>query len=230
MCGRFALTHGTQLIVEHFGISNLPPIVARYNIAPSQSILSLRSSPEGMQWCWLRWGLIPSWSKDPVIGHKLINGKAETLSQKPSFRSALKKRRCLIPASGFYEWQLQGKQKQPYYFSLKDTGLMAFAGLWELWESSEGEVIESCTIITTSANETVKTVHERMPVILYPDSYDLWLKGDKVESPSDELLALLTPYAAEKMSVWPVSKVVNNAKYDKEDCVKALSNEESIPN
>ncbi len=189
-----------------------------------QSILSLRSSAEGKQWSWLRWGLIPSGSLGPAIGNKLINAKAETLSEKPSFRSALRKRRCLIRASGFYEWQQQGRQKQPYYFFVKDNGLIAFAGLWERWESSEGEVLESCTIVTTYANETVATVHGRMPVILSPESYDLWLGGESFEGRSDELLALLTPYAAEKMSAMQVSKVVNNATYDKEDCVKALSN------
>ncbi len=218
MCGRFALTHETELIIRHFETNNLPSILPRYNVAPSQSILALHKGTKGRQWSFLKWGLIPSWSKDSDIGNKLINAKAETLREKPSFREALKKRRCLIPASGFYEWQKQGKERQPYYFIGNEGELFAMAGLWESWKSSNGQVIESCTIVTTEANKTVAPLHSRMPVILSSDSYDLWLDGDE-----DCLEKIIIPYPAQKMKAYPVNKVVNNAAYDAEDCLEEVS-------
>ena len=227
MCGRFALFHSAEAIAEAFRVEpiDLPP---RYNIAPSQpvaAIVQLHNEPK-RKLHWLRWGLIPSWAKDPAIGYKLINARAETASEKPSFRSAFKHRRCLIPSDGFYEWQrLEGSKskKQPYYFSLTDNTPFAFAGLWERWESKEGDIVETCTILTTDANDLVSPIHDRMPAILSPEDYNLWL--DPNFTRSDSLQAMLKPYPAEAMKVYPVSSTVNSPKNDSPECNRPASQE-----
>ena len=170
----------------------------------------------------LHWGLIPSWAKDPKMGAKLINARAETVAEKPAFRTAFRQRRCLVLADGFYEWQTQEnkKQKQPYYIRLNDWQPFAFAGLWERWQDAEGEVIESCTLLTTEANELMCPIHNRMPVILDPKDYDVWL--DPEVKQADVLQSLLHPYASEKMTAYPVSKAVNKPSNDTAECIEKV--------
>lgn len=164
----------------------------------------------------MRWGLIPAWAKDPTIGTRLINARAETLAEKPSFRGAYRYRRCLIPATGYYEWQSLGRGKQPHYIHLQEHGLFAMRGLWESWQD-----IETCTIITTAANTLTAGLHDRMPVILSRDAWDVWL--DTNNSDTHILQALLTPYLSEEMAYYPVSKAVNRATYEGPDCLLHLA-------
>ncbi|CAN1212554.1 Abasic site processing protein [Tumidithrix helvetica PCC 7403] len=219
MCGRFTQFHSAEAIAEAFevDVEDLPP---RYNIAPSQPIAAIvQRLDEPRKLLWLRWGLIPSWAKDPAIGYKLINARSETAFEKPSFRYAFKHRRCLIPTDGFYEWQrLEGSKKQPFFIGLKDSSPFAFAGLWERWESKEGDIVETCTILTTEANDLVSPIHDRMPVILHPKDYDLWL--DPKFTRSDRLQALLVPYPSEFMVSHPVGTKVNSPKNDSPECLQ----------
>jgi putative SOS response-associated peptidase YedK len=184
--------------------------------------LSVRLMPgtEERELTFLHWGLIPSWSKDRKIGSRLINARSETVTEKPSFRAAFKRRRCLIPADGFYEWQRQGSRKQPIYIHSHDGAPFALAGLWETWQAADGSVIDSCTILTTEPNELMEPIHNRMPVILEPPDYDTWLHpGDN----PNVALHLLRPYASEKMAAYPVSTLVNNPRNDSPDCIVPLN-------
>lgn len=221
MCGRFALKVPPRTIQEHFHLPETPDLLPRYNIAPSQPVAVVRHLPGKSyhQLDMLRWGLIPHWAKDVKISYKMINARAETLVQKPSFRAAFKKRRCLIAADGFYEWQHNGNTKQPFYVQLKKRDVLSFAGLWESWRSPDGKNIESCTIITTTPNERIKKIHDRMPVILPPEQYESWLH----ESASEEsLMRLLVSYPADEMEAYPVGTQVNSPKNDTPDCIKPL--------
>lgn len=214
MCGRYTLVnlaHLTQL----FPWITEPPVdvPARYNIAPSQPILAVANEKPD-QYDFFLWGLIPSWAKDPTIGNKLCNARGETLAEKNTFKNAYRRRRCLIPADGFYEWQLHadGKTKQPMYIRLKGSEAFAFAGLWEIWYGKDGEEIRSATIVTTRPNELMVTMHDRMPVILTGDAMKRWI--DPGEKSAGELDDLLVPFAAEKMEAYPVSKNVNSPRND----------------
>lgn len=221
MCGRFTLTQSAEEITEFFGLSEVLELTLRYNIAPSQLIAAIvqdKGSQEN-KLKWMRWGLIPSWAKDTKIGYKLINARAETLTEKPSFRNAFKHRRCLIIADGFYEWQKREKHKQPYYIQLRNKQPFAFAGLWETWQPEDGEAIISCTIITTEANALMQPIHDRMPVILSPDVYEQWL--DPTVNQSEDLQETLKPYESEMITT-PVSNVVNNPVHDLPECVKPI--------
>ena len=197
----------------------------RFNIAPTQPIAavtaSTKTSPPGFQF--LRWGLIPSWAKDPAIGNRLINARAETLAEKPSFRAAFKRRRCLILADGFYEWQRQAdrKTKQPYYIFLNHHLPFAFAGLWEHWsDPNSGGELQTCTIITTSPNQLMEPIHNRMPVILAAKDYEMWL--DSSYDNADELQDMLCPYPADAMETYPVSTLVNKPQNDEADCIEPI--------
>ena len=218
MCGRFALKTPPVFIQEHFHLPDTPDLPPRYNIAPSQGIAVIRHLPEKSfrQLDMIRWGLIPYWAEDIKIGSKLINARSETLAQKPSFRTAFKKRRCLIAADGFYEWKRTGKIKQPFYVQLKKGGVFSFAGLWETWKSSNGNSIESCTIITTSPNELIREIHDRMPVILHPEQYEIWLQG---QPSSHSLQQLYAPYPAGRMEMYRVSSEVNSPKNESPACL-----------
>ncbi|NJO42000.1 MAG: SOS response-associated peptidase [Cyanobacteria bacterium CRU_2_1] len=224
MCGRFTLSQSAETIAEVFQLSAVPQLEPRYNIAPTQPVCVIRTiaEPSEREFTYLYWGLIPSWAKDPSIGTRLINARAETVTEKPAFRAAFKRRRCLILADGFYEWQPLQKGKQPFYFQMEETQPFAFAGLWEHWESADG-AIESCTILTTEANEMLKPIHDRMPVILPPNAYDMWLNLE-VQG-GDRLHSLLRPYSSEAMSCYPVSLKVNNPRYDHSDCIHPLEQE-----
>jgi putative SOS response-associated peptidase YedK len=228
MCGRFTLrtpaTVLTQRLLFDLDIQDVPDDLApRFNIAPTQSVAVVRELEEGERcFNWLRWGLIPSWAKDPAIGNRTINARAETVAEKPAFRSAFRRRRCLVLADGYYEWRKEGKNKQPFYIRMRDEGPFAFAGLWERWSpGANAEPLETCTLITTDANELTRPIHDRMPVILSPDDFATWIDPDLDDR--DELLPLLRPYDSAAMRADPVSKHVNNAKHDDPECVQAAS-------
>ena len=220
MCGRFTLTTSGEVIAQQFDFPDPPDIPPRFNIAPTQEIATIwnLSEQQTRQFQWMKWGLIPFWSKDVTIGSKLINARVETAAEKPAFRKAFRHQRCLILADGFYEWKTEGKTKQPYYFSLKERSPFAFAGLWDSWKSPDGEDRISCTILTTEANESVQPVHHRMPVILSADIYSDWLNSS-LNQP-EQILSLLqiTPQS----TVNPVSSKVNRPTYDQPDCINTI--------
>ncbi len=216
MCGRFTLRTPAHRLAEAFGVGDLSNLPPRYNIAPTQDAAVVRPGPEGeaRELVMLRWGLVPSWSYGPSA-YSMINARAETVATKPAFRAAFRHRRCLVPADGFYEWQKVDGGKQPYLVELASGEPFAFAGLWEHWEG--GEVIESFTIVVTEANELLRPIHERMPVILDPPDYNLWLEaGTAVARAAEDLLR---PYPADRMAARPVSRRVNNPRYDDPECV-----------
>jgi putative SOS response-associated peptidase YedK len=223
MCGRFTQTASPEIIAQQFEITNPPLFTPRYNIAPSQPIAAIRIDPDTTTrtLVMLRWGLIPPWAKDPKIGFQCINAKAETVAEKPSFRSAFKKRRCLVVATGFYEWQVHGTRKQPMWVGLRSNRPFAFAGLWEHWTPAEGETLETCTIITTAPNDLMAPIHNRMPVILPPTSYDQWL--DPTFQQVETLNALLRSYPSEELMAYPVSTLVNNPRHDVPQCLEPVS-------
>jgi putative SOS response-associated peptidase YedK len=224
MCGRYSQRQSADVIAKAFEVDNVPALEPRYNIAPTQSVPTVLQPSVSQAWQFkmLYWGLIPKWAKDSKIGAKLINARAETVAEKPSFRSAFRKRRCLVLADGFYEWQQQEnkKQKQPYYFRLNDGQPFAFAGLWEQWEDVSGEAIDSCTLLTTDANELMRPVHNRMPVILNPKDYERWLDPE-VKEP-EQLQPLLRPYSTQEMLAYPVSTAVNKPSNDNAECIKSI--------
>ena len=221
MCGRYTQLMSWRELVELYRLTDDMPalnISARYNVAPTQQVPIVRLEAGKRHLAMVRWGLVPSWAKDLKIGTKLINARGETVSEKPSFRSAFKARRCLVPASGFYEWKGQAESKQPYYITLKDRP-MTLAGLWESWRSPKGEMVESCTIVTTAANRLLAEIHGRMPVILAPNDIDPWLyPGIETE----KLKALFEPYPARAMTAYPVSKAVGNVRNDEPDLVEPI--------
>lgn len=220
MCGRYTLRTPVETLAEEFGITgSLPEIPASFNIAPTQEVAAVLEEDENRKLEMLRWGLIPSWADDPAVGNKMINARSETAAEKPSFRTAFRKRRCLILADGFYEWQKSNGGKQPYYIRMEDESPFALAGLWEVWDK-HGEEIRSCTILTTDANEKVGEVHHRMPVILPSETYDLWLDPDMRET--EPLLDLLRPYPEDVMEAYPVSRFVNSPSNDDERCVELV--------
>jgi putative SOS response-associated peptidase YedK len=213
MCGRFTQYAQRAELARLLGIDpgDVPPRNPRYNIAPTQLVVVLRLDDGQRSIREMRWGLIPSWAQDARIGNSLINARPETVASKPAFRSAFKSRRCLIPTTGFYEWTpLPGvKKKQPMHIRLKDGEPFALAGLWERWKDEGGATVESCTIITTEANELIRPIHDRMPVILAPNDYGAWL--DSV-TPAEALQALLRPFPPEAMEAVPVSTYVSNPR------------------
>jgi len=208
MCGRFALAVNPETLKSHFNLGGALELAPSWNIAPSLNIATITDDQTGRrQLNMRRWGLIPSWAKDATVGNKLNNARGETVAEKPSFQSALKSRRCLIPASGFYEWHTENGVKQPYFISLQSGELMAFAGIWETWLPAKGEPVESCCIITTAANSIMEPIHERMPVILDAEHWPLWLSAK--EQKADHLLTKLCPHEASSMQAWPVSRELN---------------------
>jgi putative SOS response-associated peptidase YedK len=221
MCGRYTLSQSEESIAAAFGITAIPKLLPRYNIAPTQPVPTVLLRNESQrQLQLLHWGLIPSWAKDPSMGAKMINARAETIAEKPSFRSAFRRRRCLIVADGFYEWQRRDKRKQPYYFRVGAGELFAFAGLWEHWQNAAGDEIESCTIVTTDPNDLMQSIHDRMPVILHPQDYDRWLDP---ATDSSRLLELLRPFEANEMQHYPVSLEVNNPRHDSPNCIQPVA-------
>ena len=222
MCGRFSLVADPDELREAFPWLNIPmTMTPHYNVAPSQPVAVIPNDGKN-QLDFYVWGLIPSWAKDPNIGNRMINARAETLTEKPSFRAAFRRRRCLIPADGFYEWRAEpGKKvKTPMYVRLKSGKPFAFAGIWENWNSPDGSTILSCTIITTAPNQLVKEIHNRMPVILPEPDYSLWLEPG--EADPEKLKGLLQPYPAEDMMAYPVSTLVNSPANDLPACIEPV--------
>jgi putative SOS response-associated peptidase YedK len=212
MCGRFTLKTNIATIAEVFHVSpSLGAVAPRYNIAPTQEVVSILSNGSA-HLDLLRWGLIPSWAKDEAIGNKMINARAETLAEKPSFKRLLRSKRCLVVADGFYEWRQEvgSRAKTPMYITLKSGLPFAFAGLWDLWRNPDGQQIRSCTIITTRPNELVESIHDRMPVILSADAREQWL--DTTLEDEHALSSLLVPYSAVEMTARAVSRLVNDPK------------------
>jgi putative SOS response-associated peptidase YedK len=218
MCGRFYLDAPDELVLSYLGLEGGIHLEPRYNIAPSQDIAIVRSAEQGRELSLARWGLVPAWSREEKTQYSMINARADTVADKPAYRHAFRQRRCLIPASGFYEWRKMSSGKQPYRIGMADNGIMAFAGLWEHWEG-EGKSLESCSIIVTEANDLIRPVHDRMPVILDQDHFDQWL--DPAYQDTATLQELLKPYAYSAMSLWPVSKRVNSTSNDDPACTQA---------
>jgi len=223
MCGRFTLIAPGEAVAELFQLTDSPNLAPRYNIAPTQPVAAVRVAEKNgdRELTHFYWGLIPRWAKDPSIGSRMINARSETAAEKPSFRVAFKYRRCLVPADGFYEWQKINGQKQPVRIQMEDGGPFAIAGLWERWASPDGSEIESCTLLTTEPNELLQDVHNRMPVILAPSDFDLWL--DPGAQHPGEVQHLLRPYPAGEMSYYPVSTHVNNPRNEDPLCIEPLT-------
>ncbi|UCF81671.1 MAG: SOS response-associated peptidase [Acidobacteriota bacterium] len=223
MCARFTLVTPAGELAEAFDLEEIPSLEPRYNIAPTQPVAAVRRRESGSkrELALLRWGLVPPWVKSLRIGARMINARAETLSQRPAFREAFKHRRCLIPADGFYEWRREGKRKQPFYFRLRGGGLFAFAGLWERWEG-QGDAVESCTLLTTDANELLRSFHERMPVILDPKDYEAWLdpgmQGEEKLRP-----LLMKAYPQDEIASHAVGLRVNSPRNDDPSCIEPFA-------
>jgi putative SOS response-associated peptidase YedK len=225
MCGRFTRTVDVEKIAQEFGVEEIElSLKPSYNIAPTQQVAAIIQDDK-KRLVTMRWGLIPSWAKDESIGNKLINARAETVSEKPSFRTPFKRKRCLVIADGFFEWQKQGGEKQPFYIHLKSDKPFAFAGLFDVWDSPD-ETITSCAIITTEANELMEPIHDRMPVILSRKDADFWIATQ--DEPKD-LLELLKPYPSKLMEAYAVSKLVNAPRNNTPDCVKPYHESETLP-
>jgi len=223
MCGRYRLSRRKQLVEEYFdSISDESDWSPRFNVAPTQPVPVIRQNPKEpiRELSLMKWGLIPAWAKDASGAARMINARSETASSKPAFRDSLKSRRCLIPADGFYEWVRTGKSKQPYCFEVNDGDLFAFAGLWDRWKDPSGNWIKTCSILTTTPNAVTSTVHDRMPVILDPDAYDLWL--DPGMQNVAAISELLKSYDARLMRSYPVSTRLNHVANDDEECSRPV--------
>ena len=224
MCGRFTLTTTPEEVAQHFGLDEIPLLSPRFNVAPGQPIATLARAPEGARRVLTlrRWGLIPSWAKEPKIGNRMINARIKTAAEKPSFRGAFRKRRCLVPADGFYEWAARpGGAKQPFHIALPERRCFAIAGLWESWRDPAGASIESCTLLTTSAHAKLREVHDRMPVILDPADYASWLDPRLGDEATRARLARSAP--AEGLELHAVGRRVNDPRFDDAACLAPAS-------
>jgi putative SOS response-associated peptidase YedK len=212
MCGRYAFFSPAEAVRRVFALDDVPEIEPRYNVAPTQDVPAVRAGEVGARaFAMLHWGLVPKWAKEKAIGNRMINARSESLAEKPSFRDAFKKRRCLVLADGWYEWQVAPGGKQPWFIRMKDARPFAFAGLWERWKDpASGAQLESCTIVTTDAAESVRKIHERMPVVLAEADWDRWL--DTAFSDTDKLSELLRPYDPKSLEAWKVGREVNAPK------------------
>lgn len=242
MCGRFTLRASASEVAEAFGLLEVAPFAPLFNVAPTQAVAVVRHVPEAgdsqRDLVWMHWGLVPSWAKDRSMGARMINARAETAATKPAYRAAFRRRRGLVVADGFYEWQQpertaglgvgklagrgKGDKKQPFFFHMQDDRPFAFAGLWESWESPDGSNLDSCTILTTDANDLMRPIHDRMPVILAPDDYGRWL--DQAIEPS-EVELLLRPYLGSDLVAYPIGTYVNNPTHDAPQCIAPLTAE-----
>src|ERR1039458_4683360 len=222
MCGRFRLSRRKQIVEEHFSVSGKQEWDPRYNIAPTQPVVVIRQNPKEpiRELSLVRWGLIPSWAKDQSVAARMINARSETAATKPAFRDSLKFRRCLIPADAFYEWSRTGKTKQPYCLEVNEGEGFAFAGLWDGWKDANGNWVKTCSILTTTPNAVTAPVHDRMPVILDSDSYDLWL--DPGMNDGATASELLQPYDARLMRCFPVSTRINHVVNDDPECSRPV--------
>ena len=217
MCGRFVTIIPPEELAKTFAFVEKPQLEPRYNVAPSQQVAVVRSFGEHNVLTQMKWGLVPSWSKDQSIGSHMINARSETVAEKPSFRHAIKFNRCIIPTSGFYEWLPVEHHKQPYFIQMRDHSPMCFAGIWEHWTAPDKSVLETFSILTTSANSLVAPIHDRMPVILQPEDFNLWLSRN-AHSPH-ELQRLYQPFPSDKMTAFKVPDLVNNPRFDSPACI-----------
>ncbi|HMQ38880.1 MAG TPA: SOS response-associated peptidase [Micropruina sp.] len=220
MCGRFIQCTSGDRLAERFHLSAPPDLTPRYNVAPSQPVGAVRGAEGRREWVALRWGLIPAWSPEPRTSYSTINARAETVADKPTYRHAFRRRRCLIPADGFYEWRKIGSGKQPYCIAPADGEPVAFAGLWERWER-DGQALESCTILVTQANALIAPIHDRMPVILDPADEARWLDPTLTDPVAPQ--ALLIPCPPERLRLWPVGVAVNSARHDGPDLMAPVA-------
>jgi putative SOS response-associated peptidase YedK len=221
MCGRYAIVlTGDGSLQRRFSLEEVPEAPApRFNVAPTQTLpVITRNSPNRMEM--MRWGLVPSWAKDMSIGSRMINARAETVAEKPAFRRLLRSQRCLVPASGFYEWKREGDGKTPHFIHLPDEPLFAFAGLYDIWRDPDGQAVKTYTILTTAPNDLMSEIHNRMPVILRREDEDDWLDPENTEP--EHLLPLLRPYPAREMAAYPVSKMVNSPANDVPDILERV--------
>jgi putative SOS response-associated peptidase YedK len=225
MCGRYRLSRRKQIVEERFDAAGDEDWEPRYNVAPTQPVPIIRQHPKEPKrvMSLVRWGLIPSWSKDASCAAKMINARAETAHVLAAFQDAMKRRRCLVPADGFYEWQKRESARQPYCFEVKDGELFAFAGLWERWKDPNGNWVKTCSILTTTPNAVTSAVHDRMPVILAPENYDMWL--DPGMTKVEALAEMLEPFDARLMRCFPVSARINQAKNDDANCARRVEPE-----
>ena len=221
MCGRYTLIASPEAIRNLFRYAERPNFPPRYNIAPTQPIAVVRLINRQRQFVLMRWGLLPSWVKNPKEFSLIINARGENVIDKPSFRAAMKRRRCLIPADGFYEWKAGGPRKQPYYIHARSGEPLAFAGLWETWTGPNGEELDTVTIVTTDANRTLSPLHDRMPVIVPPEAFDLWLDSDNVDAAT--AAALIVPAPDTLLEAWPVSTDVNRVANDNAHLIEAAA-------
>lgn len=221
MCGRFTLRMPVKELASLFGVMDSMDMAPRYNIAPTQNVLAVRGKPlsNERELVELRWGLVPSWAADITIGSRAFNARCETAVEKPMFRSAMKTRRCVLLADGFYEWRREGKSKMPMLYEMSDGAPFALGGLWEVW-NRESEALQTCTILTTSANELLATIHDRMPVIVPLDALPQWLKEAPLSK--GQLAEMFAPYPAEAMRSTAVNPIVNSARNDVPACVEPL--------
>ena len=218
MCGRYRLSRRKELIAGYFDMVDEIDWEPHYNIAPTKNVGIIRQgrTQPVRKFALVRWGLIPYWAKDPSIGQKMINARSETILDKPAFREAFQNRRCLVPANGFYEWKRTGRSKQPIHIGMQDDSLFAFAGIWDRWKDTSGNLVETCSILTTTPNSLLADIHNRMPVILQPQNYELWL--DPGFKDLDTLTAMLKPFDPAQMKCYPVSTLVNSPANDNSAC------------
>jgi putative SOS response-associated peptidase YedK len=224
MCGRYTLKSRPEQIAEKFGVEVPSTLPVRFNIAPTQLVLAIRAKPgtHERELVALHWGLVPFWADEPEIGNRMTNARSETAATKPAFRSSFRTRRCLILADGFYEWQARDGKKQPYYIRLKSGEPFGMGGFWDRWDKQD-EPVESCTILTTDANEPMMAIHKRMPVVIPPECFDIWL--DPAEKDIGRLSKLLRPFHPDEMTAYPISTLVNNAKQDSAKCIEPLASD-----
>jgi putative SOS response-associated peptidase YedK len=221
MCGRFTSLLSPELLVDLYGVPTPQELECRYNIAPTQEVLAVRQDAAGERYLSaVSWGLVPHWAKELSIGSKMINARCESVFEKPSFRQAIRTRRCIVPASGFYEWATIADGRIPHYITMQDGSPFSFAGIWESWADPDGHAVETCAILTTAANGLIETIHDRMPVILHPTEFDLWL--DRTVNDQYELKRVFQPYPSDVMQIWPVSLVVNNSRHESSECIEPL--------
>lgn len=224
MCGRYTIVITMDELMRYYMLE-MPAnhfYTPKYNVAPGQMVMAIISDGQKNRLGELKWGLIPNWSKDEKIGYKMINARADTVADKPAFRSSFQRKRCIIPADGFYEWQKIGTEKQPMRITLKDEGIFSMAGLYDSWIAPDGSKVSSCTIITTTPNALMENIHDRMPVILHPEDEAIWL--NRAIQDKNILLPLLQPFPAEQMRAYPVTAKVGNVRFDDPECLEELGN------
>lgn len=227
MCGRYVITSAPEAMRALFGYREQPNFPARYNVAPTQPIPIVRLLDGERHLALVRWGLLPSWVKDPKVFTLLINARGETAAEKPAFRAAMRRRRCLIPADGFYEWKAAGERKRPYFVHPRSGGSIAFAGLWETWTGPNGEELDTAAIVTTRANKTLAPIHDRMPVIVPPDAFDLWLDGAAVDAQT--AAALIAPAPDDLLDAYEISTAVNRVANDNPKLLETVSADAEPP-